>query len=192
MRTERLTWQLIWRLIRYKPLWYTANAICWILFHAWPLIPGLLERALFDSLGGRPGFNLPTLIALVMAAGLARAGIVFSAALTGTPFSFQVQALLHRNLLARILARPGARPVPGTAGEALSTLRDDGDAMTGITGWAFDAVAALLYAIGGIAVLITVDARVTLLVFAPIVAVIAVARSGWWHMWRGWASSAAK
>lgn len=181
MSQERMdsTGWFVARLIASAPWWYLGNALCWILFHTWALLPGLLTRAFFDSLTGSAsaGLNLPTLAALALAAGAGRALVILCAQWTGVPFNFQTQSLLWRNLLARILERPGARAVPGTVGEALSTLRDDVGAMSDVLGWAFDAVAAAFYAVGAVAVLLRVDARVTLLAFLPIVAVIVVAQA---------------
>ena len=169
----------IWRMIAYNPLRYGANALCWILFHAWPLLPGLLLKAFFDTLSGHApaGLTLWSILALVFAAGLLRAGIVGAATATGIPWSFRINGLLQRNLLARILSRPGAKAIPGTVGEALSTIRDDVGNIQMMTGWVFDAVAGLIFAVGGISILLWVDARMTLLVFVPIVVVILLAHA---------------
>lgn len=164
------------RIIAFGPLQYSVVALCWILFHAWPLLPGLLAKAFFDMLSGHApaGLTLWSILALVLVAGLGRAGVVGAASWTGVPWRFRTQALFQRNLLARILARPGAKPIPGTVGEALSTLRDDVEVMTLMSDWAFDVVAGLIFAIGGITILLRIDARITLLVFVPIVAIIAL------------------
>lgn len=165
------------RLIAYQPLWYGANALCWILFHTWPLLLGLLARAFFNTLQhhARAGVGLNAIVALVMAAGLARAGVVLGAAVTGAPYRFRIQGLLQRNLIVNILERPGAQLIPGTLGEVISTLRDDVKISGEAVDWAFDALAALLFAAGGIIILLTVDTQLTLLVFAPIAAVIVLA-----------------
>ena len=169
----------IMRMIAYNPLRYGAVALCWILFHTWPLVPGLLAKAFFDTLAGNApaGLTLWSILALVFAAGLVRAIIVGVAALTGTPWIFMTQELLQRNLLAHILARPGAKAIPGTVGEALSTLRDDVEIMRLMSDWAFDLLAGLIFALGGIAILLWVDARITLLIFIPIVLVILLANA---------------
>ncbi len=169
----------VWRLIAYQPVLYAVNAVLWILFHSWPLILGLLARAFFDTLEGKApaGLNLETIVALVVAAGLVKAGIIGGATASGVPLAFRIQGLLQRNLLARILERPGAKAVPGNVGEAISTLRDDVEASYEIIGWAFDATAALIFAVSGIAVLLWVDVRVTLMVFIPMVIVISLAQS---------------
>lgn len=166
----------IWRLITYQPVGYVITSLTWIAFHSWPLLPGLVAKIFFDSLESRAsvGLNLPTLVALVVAVGLLRAVIIFST-LYGRRWAFAIGGLLQRNLFARVLERPGTRAVPGSVGEAISTLRDDVDLMKLMLDWVFDAIAGLVFAIGGITILLLVDARVTLLVFAPIVAVIVIA-----------------
>lgn len=167
----------IWRLIAYQPLRYAVVALGWILFHSWHILPGLLAKAFFDTLEGRAlaGLTLESVVALVVAAGLAKVAVLFFAVLPGVTWTMLRSGVLQRNLLARILERPGAKAVPGSIGEAISTLRDDVDAMGLSTDWAFDALARLIFAAGGIAILLGVNARVTLLVFIPIAIVVALA-----------------
>lgn len=164
------------RLIAYQPLWWSLNALCWILFHTWPLLTGLLAKAFFDLLaGGAPGLNLATIVMLAVALGLSRAGIVYVASVSGGQQRFRMRALLWHNLLLSILRRPGAKAVPGTVGEAISTLRDDVENSNEANDWVFDALAAVLFAGGALAIMISVDARVTAFVFVPVAAVVAVA-----------------
>jgi len=165
------------RLIAYRPLRYAVVALCWMLFHAWPLIPGLLAKAFFDALQGHAPVRLTlgSIVALVLAAGLARAAIILGATLWGRSWAFAVRGLLRRNLLAHILERSDAREASGSVGEVISTLRDDVEVMGLMADWVFDAAAGLIFACGGIAILLRVDARVTWLVFVPIAAVIVLA-----------------
>lgn len=169
----------VWRLIAYAPFWYTVNALCWIVFHSLPLVPGLLARAFFDALEGRTaaGLTLESIVALTVAAGLAKAGSVYVAVLSGNRLGFRKWGLLNRNLLARFLERPGAQALPGSVGEAISTFRDDLGIISLMCDWVFDALAGLIFAGGGIAILLRVDGRVTLLVFMPIVVVVALAQA---------------
>jgi ATP-binding cassette subfamily B protein len=169
----------VWRLAAFEPLLVTINGLCWVLYHSWPLVLGLLAKAFFDALTGAAaaGLNLPTIVALVVAAGLARAAVVFVALVSGVPMGFRINGLLQRNLLARILDRPGARAVPGSIGAAISTLRDDAQTAGIIVGWPPDALGGLVFVAGGFSILLAVDARVTLLVFAPVAAVIAIANA---------------
>lgn len=180
-RGERMpaTGWFIGQLIARQPLWYGLTAASWILFHTWPLLPGLLARAFFGLLEGRPvaGLNLPTIVLLLALGGLARAGAVLGATQAATRYRFAVRSWVVGNVLRRIFARPGARALPVSAGEAQSTLRDDVDGLWLISEWLYDMVAAALFAVGGLVVLLLVDPQVTLLVFLPMVAVIAIAHT---------------
>ncbi len=33
------------QLMRYEPLWVGVNGLCWVLYHSWPLVLGLLAKA---------------------------------------------------------------------------------------------------------------------------------------------------
>ncbi|MEZ4732612.1 MAG: ABC transporter ATP-binding protein [Caldilineaceae bacterium] len=166
----------MWRLFIYRPWPQIISGCCWILFHSWALWPGLLAKAFFDLLAGSApfGINLPTLVVLVMVLALVRVGAVYLDIFVGNTTGMRVRGLVQRNLLMRVLERPGAKALPGSVGEALSTFRDDVKAMWG-AGWAFDVIAYTIFALGGLAILLWVDGRVTLLVFIPIVTVIGVA-----------------
>ncbi len=167
------------RLLAYHPLPQVVSGICWIFFHSWPLFPGLLAKAFFDALEGRAavGLTIESIVALVVGLALARIGFVYADVWVSTRAGFRIRGLLQRNLLARILERPGASALVGTVGGAISTLRDDVEVMWG-AGWVFDVVGFTSFSVGGIAILLWVDPWVTLLVFVPIVAVLALAHAG--------------
>ncbi|HYF92741.1 MAG TPA: ABC transporter ATP-binding protein [Symbiobacteriaceae bacterium] len=170
------TGYFIRRLIACEPWYYAANACCWLLFHTWPLIPGLIARALFESLA-RGGQVVVALAVAAVAAGAFRGLVVLTAALTGVPYRFSLQSILQRNVLAAVLARPGARALPGPVGDAISTLRDDVAMTLEGVDLTFDAAAGLLFAVGSMAVLLAVDWQVTVLVFLPVVLVVAAAQA---------------
>ena len=108
------TYQFLWRMIRYRPLLYTGNAILWALIHLSPLIPGLILQQFFNTLPASTHLNPDVwlLVALLVATALARCILMLGGALTDIPHRFIMNALLQRNLLERILERPGARAVP--------------------------------------------------------------------------------
>ena len=155
----------MWRIFAYRPLPQIISGMCWVLFHSWPLFPGLLARAFFDTLQGRAeaGLKINSIVALVVALALVRVLFVYCDQLVGAAVGFKIQGLLRFNLLGRILERPGAQALPGSIGEAISTVRDDTESMWG-AGWAFDVVGFLVFTVGGLGILLWIDARVTLLV----------------------------
>lgn len=171
------TYQYMWQLIRYRPRLYIGNGLLWTLVHIFPIVPGLLAKAFFDALQGQTQLGLDAwgVIALMVAATLAQVVLTLSGALTDIPHRFSMSALLRRNLLARLLERPGARAVPTSTGEALSYFRDDAEAVEDTISWTLDMIGTASFAAVALAVLLRVDALMTALVFGPLVGVLIIA-----------------
>ena len=173
-------WFFIGRLIRYQPFWRLARSTLELLGSFWPLADMFVRKVFFDALQGRsqPGLSLSGIVALYAVLMLAGIAVTLLRAAVGSMLGFWVQALLRRNLLAQILARPGARALPGSIGEAISVLRDDVDDLEQIDGLPFDLLTELIYFVGGLVILLWVDVQVTLLVFIPMMAVLILTQMG--------------
>ncbi|HVU67764.1 MAG TPA: ABC transporter ATP-binding protein [Ktedonobacteraceae bacterium] len=172
-------YQQIARLIRYRPILYTANVLIWALIHAYPIIPGLLIQQFFNLLPVEGGLSrLIWLILLVLpVAALARALLIFVGGRIDTLHRFSMSGLLGRNLLARILERPGARAVPGSPGEALNSFRDDGKQAEDVMSWMLDLLGQSLFAALALLILVRINLLLTVLVFLPLVSVVALAQA---------------
>jgi ATP-binding cassette subfamily B protein len=172
------TWQYMWRMIRYQPWLYMINGTLWALIHIFPLLPGLIAREFFNMLEGHGQLGLGTweLIALLLGIALAQIVLILSGALTDIRHRFTMSGLLRRNMLDRILERPGARALNESPGEAISRFRDDAEQAEDAISWTLDTIGTALFAIVAVVILLRIDARMTLLVFGPLVGVIAVAR----------------
>ena len=170
-------YQFMWRMMRYRPGLYAANAILWSMVHLFPLVPGLIAREILDTLTGdaRLSLGIAGLIALLLGVALAQVMTVYAGANTDIRHRFTMSALLRRNLLERVLQRPGARAVPDSPGEAISRFRDDAEQAEDAISWTLDTIGQVLFAAGAIAVLLNIEARITLLVFLPFVGVVALA-----------------
>jgi ATP-binding cassette subfamily B protein len=172
------TWQYMWRMIRYRPWLYLLNGALWALIHVFPLLPGLIAREFFNSLEGHAQLDLGVwgLIALLLATALAQMVLIFSGALTDIRHRFTMSGLLRHNMLERILERPGARALGESPGEAISRFRDDAEQAEDAISWTLDSIGTALFAIAAVVILLRIDARMTLLVFGPLVGVIVAAR----------------
>jgi ATP-binding cassette, subfamily B, bacterial len=106
------------------------------------------------------------LAALPVAIALARTVLYFVGAWIDPLHRTYMYGLLQRNLLERILERPGARPVPTSPGEALNHFRDDTREVENAISWAIDAIGMGMFAIVAIILLLRIDVLITLLVFA--------------------------
>ncbi len=173
------TWEFYWALIRYRPWLYGASALLWGANGLTRLLPGLIAREFFDALSGaaRAGLNVWTLIALLLLTTAGRIAVVLGGYLTSVVHGFTISGLLRRNLLARVLERPGARAVPGSPGEALSHFRDDARQAEQAIEWTANALAMPFFALAALGVLLATDARITVLVFLPLAGVVATARA---------------
>lgn len=172
------TFQLLWRLIRYRPRWYIANAVMWTLIYLAPILPGLVTKAFFDALSGSAParFGLWTLIILLLGTALVRSGFIIGGFITDVNFRMRVGGLLRRNMLHHILKEPGAKAVPVSPGEAISNFRDDVEQTEEAISWSVDAFGMTVFAIVSFTILMGIDSRLTLLVFVPLVLVVTAAQ----------------
>lgn len=172
------TASFLWRMIRYRPLLYTADDLVWLGIYLSRLLPGLVAQQAFDALqrGGAEPPAILWLAALFVGAGAVQAGLNVVGFVVDTVFRFSVSAVLQRNMLAELLRRPGARALDRTPGEALSVLRDDVEHAENGVDWTIDMFGHLVFALIAIAILVRVDATIALLVFVPLVAIVAVAQ----------------
>src|SRR5262249_34715755 len=171
------TYQYMWRMIRFRPWLYLADGVLWTAIHVAPVLPGLAARELLDTLSGHAqlGLSVWALIGLLMAIALGRVMLVLGGALADIPHRFSMSALLRRNLLERILELPGARPLPESTGEALSRFRDDAEQAEDAISWTLDPIGTAAFAIVAVIILLTINARITLLVFLPLAGLVAIA-----------------
>ena len=146
--------------------------------YAFPLAPGLIIRPYFDTLSGGAIFGPEVWTPLLILAAIAvvRAVVTVIAVAAERGLQLVVGTLLRRNVLDHILHQPGARSLPASAGEAISRLRDDVQAVGQGLSWTLDPVGQLL--IGGFAVtvLLRIDPTLTIAVLAPLVVVIGIVR----------------
>jgi ATP-binding cassette, subfamily B, bacterial len=172
------TWWYIWQLTKYKPWLYGAFGLMEILiFGVFPQLSGFVIQAVFNQLAGQTvsGFNLWTLVALLVAIAIGRGLAFFTDVVLYFNFRYTITALMRVNIFDTILRRPGARAVPESPGEAVSRFRDDADEiaffmaeMLIVFGFGFFAIVALI-------VMLRINVTITIVVFAPLVIVILIA-----------------
>ena len=125
-RTPIPTARLMWRLIRAQPWRYAADAVLWTTIWAMPIVPGLITRDFFDAISGSaPGVNVATLVAAIIAYGIARVTVMVAGMWNDVHFSFRNGALVRRNMLQRIYELPGSQAIEESPGEAISRFRED-------------------------------------------------------------------
>ena len=170
------TWRYYGQLLRFQPMIYALNLTGIVGGLLLEMVPGLLSREFFNNLTGAAPlrFDLTALLVILIVSALGR--LVFYAILpiTNTTFVFTCGALLRKNLLARILQRPGARALPASSGEAVSRFRDDVDETLWSVMYFNDLVALTIFAIVGLAIMVTINPWITLAVLLPLLLIVVV------------------
>ena len=176
------TYTLLWRVVRYRLWLYAAIVFESTVFYLGRLVFGLILQAFFNTLGAlnaqpRLTAYLFVLNGLLLLTALLRGLVSVVGQFSIAAFSFDMGALLQHNLLRRILERPGAQAVPGSPGEAISSFRDDVQAVRSMLSVTVDTIALTIFAIAAIVILLRVNVQITLLVFIPLTCVAAIAQS---------------
>ena len=167
------TYVVLWRLITFRPWLFTLAVAGGVGTFGLPLFSGLITRAFFDGLGGGPaGLNVRTVVALMVAWRIA--SLVVDDGLTFGWISLRdsSMALLRRNLVREIVGAYGRSSLTDSTGEAVGRLRDDvEEVVETIDGW-IDIVGRTIFVAAALAVMLRIDARITLVIFLPMTVVV--------------------
>lgn len=175
-------WHYFTSLIRYSSWVYLAILLMRLfIFAAIPQLVGLLMREFFNTLSGNSTLHLgpEALAAVLVGLAAARAVIILADMITHNLYTFRSSALLRKNLLTRILERPGARSVPQSAGEAISRFRDDADNSGQFTAQLPFIVGQALFATLALLTMLRISVHVTIIAYLPFVILVLV---GNWAM----------
>lgn len=171
------TWQLCYRLLRNQPWGYLSNAVLWGIFHALPLLPALLTRTILNKLTGdaEVSWSISTLLALVVGIGVARFAMLIGNFWVYIKFRNQLTGTLRLNMLREILRHPGAAALPNSPGEAVSRFTGD---VREVTRFAVDRMVdvwgLVALPVVGLAVMFSINARITWVVIVPLLLVMVV------------------
>ena len=178
MKKPLPTWRYLVKMARYAPRLYLPHAALFSVWHASPLLFGLIARAFFGTLTGNAHLPIGTtgLIVLLVVVAVSRSGLLMLAGLYEILCRFTMSNLLRRNLLRNILDRPGADALPFSIGEIISRFRDDAHEPEDNLDWTSDILGTGLFAVGAFLILLHVNVRMTLVTILPLLVVVAVAR----------------
>lgn len=176
-RTWPRTWQYVLQLIRFRPWLYLALGILEILFFGvFPQLVGWITHQFFNTLTGDSQISLGIwgLIGLLVALALVRAFAIFGDVAVYFNFMYALETLMRRNLFEHILKRPGAQAVPGSPGEAISRFRGDVEEIAHFMAESLILAGYGSFALVALVVMLRINARITLVVFFPLVIVVLV------------------
>ena len=176
-RDHGVLW-VLWRLMVHRPGLFGGHLVYITLAaYALPLAPGLIVRALLDRLGGATSGPTPTLLlGALTGVVLTDLAMRVSGSVLVMTLRQHAEVLQRRNLLARVLERPGARALPGSAGDSLIRFTRDPSEVSHALDFLGDPLGQLVGFTFVFAVLAGVDAFLTFAVVVPATAVMLVAR----------------
>jgi ATP-binding cassette subfamily B protein len=177
-------YRYFWRIIRYSGKYFITDTTTAAVYWLSNTVVGLILRAFFDYLtsDGRVGLGVAPVVGLqigyVLVAGLGLAAAV----IVNVAFRYRSMALMIRNMLARILEMPGAKPLPVdetgkimSPGEVVSTFRDDTDSiMDGIT-TVEDTLGMGITAAISLVIMLSINPLVTLGTLVPLTVIVVTA-----------------
>lgn len=172
------TWRYTAKLAGNAPWLFLLHAVLWGIMNMSALLPGLIARAFFDTLTGQAALPVGAtgLLVLLVVLAAGRAALWLIAGFVEIIMRFTMSGLVRRNLLRQILELPGAAALPFSIGEAISRFRDDAYQAEDSVDWSDEIVGQGIIAAVAFVVLLNVNARMTLVVFVPLLIVVVVAR----------------
>ena len=165
-----------WRLFRSRPWLYAISFVLWVGFYVLPLTTGLITRAIFDSLTGDAPVTLGvwTLLALLVGSEGLRIVVLGGALFAWFTFWFAAEALMRGNLMRWIVQGPGSRLLPDSPGEIVSRFRDDVEEYMIYFDNYLDLSGQGMFALIALAIMLQIKALVTVVVFLPLVGLVAL------------------
>jgi len=165
--------EYIGKMIMYRPWYYLLNCFLWITIHMFPLIPGLITKRFFEVLEKSGGLNseILSLMALILVAAVTRSIIRAIGGRVDANHRFSMSGLLRRNLLECIINNPLIENKT-SLGESMNCFRDDIEEIETVISFTLDIMGDGLFALGALIILLTINVKVTLFIFAPLVIVI--------------------
>ncbi len=148
-----------------------------MIIHVFPLIPGLITKKFFDSLeaSGKINSEIAGLMALIIVVALVRSLIIRIGGEIDAVHRFNMSALLRRNLLECIINNTSSGS-HNSLGETMNCFRDDIGEIEDTISYTLDLFGDGIFAIVALVILLSINAKITLLVFAPLVIVMGLAK----------------
>lgn len=179
------TYQYFWRLVRYSGRYFATDISTATVFWMSHTVLGLILQAFFNYLTQQGDLRLPVrpVVGLQLGYAFVASIMLALAILANTGLRYRSMALLIRNMFARILAMPGAKPLPVdengklmSSGAAVSTFRDDTNGLVeGIT-LIEDTIGLSITAAISLVIMLRINPTITFGTFLPLALVIYVAQ----------------
>jgi ATP-binding cassette subfamily B protein len=175
-------------IIRFAPRPFIMYVICITLMMVGRLVPGLVEKAIFDRLAVRDptASGLLTLVAIFVGIETARLVCALGDYSFDVSFEMTSGAVVRHNVLAHLLRRPGAEGRSLASGEIVNRLRDDVDEVTDFPTWFPQTGGSAICCAVAVIIMAHISLPITLIVFLPMLLGAGAARLLWGRLHAVW------
>ncbi len=167
-------WKVIHQMIRFRPgMWLIDLVSVALIRFCWQVAPALIIKAFFDMLtgGAQLTFGIWAIVAFLAATWIGRVIASYGFYYADVPIFADMNTLLRRNLLRHILRRPGASPLPDSAGEAVSRFKTDVDQIPLFVILVNDIMVGLAIIAVAIVLMTRINPSVTVMALIPVIIV---------------------
>ncbi len=167
------TLRSVWRLARYKLLFYSAAALLATVHTTLSLGPGLILKEFFDALTGEAParFDVWTLVALYAAVAVVNMGSNLGEEVCRSLVRGYVKALLQWNLFSGILrSRPTGEGY--SAGDMLNRFDEDVEMIVEPVAWSSRSIGMVVALVVGIVIMLRISPLVTVVRIVPVFVVM--------------------
>jgi ATP-binding cassette subfamily B protein len=174
----RPAWHVILEMLRFRPwLWFIDLISVALIRFCWQLAPALIIKAFFDMLTGDAPltFGVWAIAAFLVAIWLGRVLASYGFYYADVPIFADIPTLLRKNLLRHILRRPGASPLPDSAGEAISRFKNDVNEIPLFVILINDIAVGIIIVVVAIILMTQISPSVTVMALIPLLVVGIVA-----------------
>src|SRR5215207_1811387 len=171
-------WRVIWEMMRFRPwLWFIDLLSVALIRFVWQIAPALIIKAFFDMLTGATQltFGIWAIVAFALSTWVGRLVASYGFYYADVPIFADIPTLLRKNLLRYILRRPGASPLPDSAGEAISRFKNDVNEIPLFVILINDIAVGIVIVIVAILLMTQISPPVTVMALIPLVIVGIVA-----------------
>jgi ATP-binding cassette subfamily B protein len=168
-------------LIRFRPGFFLINLIFGIYYLVSQLVPGLVVQRYLDTLTGvnPAAVGLVTLLVLLLVVALSRMVGEIISEWGGWHVRTTAGKLMMVNVMANVLRKPGAEPLPVPAGDVVNRLdRDLGDYADFPT-WLPELLGQSVFFVLSLVIMARINLPITLIALVPLAAVFFINRFTW-------------
>ncbi|MEZ4518520.1 MAG: ABC transporter ATP-binding protein [Chloroflexota bacterium] len=171
----------MWSLIRFRPGFFMVNLIFVVFYYVSQLIPGLIIQRYLDTLTSvNPAVvRLVTLLGLLLLVELLRMVSIIIGDWGSWKTRGMAGILMIINVVANVLRKPGAEPLPVPAGDAINRLDRDLADFADYPTWLPELFGYALFFILALIIMARINLPVTLVAVVPLIAVFFINRFTW-------------